>query len=31
MKSQNKWELLQIAFNYLSDNEFKDFVNFYKK
>ena len=31
MKSPNKQELQQIAFNYSSDSEFKDFINFYKK
>ena len=31
MKIPNKQELYQIAFNYLSGVESKDFMNFYKK
>ena len=31
MKIPNKRELQQIAFNHLSDIEFKDFMNLYKK
>ena len=31
MKIQNKRELQQIAFNYSSDIDFKDFMNLYKK
>ena len=31
MKIPNKLELQQIAFNYLSDIHFKDFINLYKK
>ena len=31
MKIPNKWELQQIAFNHLSDIDFKDFTNLYKK
>ena len=31
MKSPNKQELQQIAFNHLSDINFKDFMNYYKK
>ena len=31
MKSPNKQELQQIAFNYASNIEFKDFKNLYKK
>ena len=30
MKIRNKQELQQIAFNHSSDNDFKDFMNFYK-
>ena len=31
MKILNKLELQQIAYNHPSDNDFKDFINFYKK
>ena len=31
MKILNKQDLLQIAFNYSSDIDFKDFMNLYKK
>ena len=31
MKIPNKRELQQIAFNHLSDIDFKDFLNLYKK
>ena len=31
MKIPNKHELQQIAFNHLSDIDFKDFMNLYKK
>ena len=31
MKIANKQELQQIAFNHLSDIDFKDFMNLYKK
>ena len=31
MKIPNKRELQQIALNYLSDIDFKDFMKFYKK
>ena len=31
MKSPNKQELQQIAFNHLSDIDFKEFMNLYKK
>ena len=31
MKIPNKWELQQIVFNRLSDIEFQDFMNLYKK
>ena len=31
MKIPNKWELQQISFNHLSDIDFKDFTNLYKK
>ena len=31
MKTQNKRELQQIAFNHSSDIDFKDFVNLYKE
>ena len=31
MKNQNKRELQQVAFNHLSDNDFQDFINLYKK
>ena len=31
MKVPNKRELQQIAFNHSSDNDFQDFMNFYKK
>ena len=31
MKISNKGELQQISFNHLSDNDFKDFMNFSKK
>ena len=31
MKIPNKREPQQSAFNHLSDNDFKDFLNFYKK
>ena len=31
MKSPNRQELQQIAFNHLSDINFKDFMNYYKK
>ena len=31
MKILNKCELQQIAFNYSSDIDFKDFINLYKK
>ena len=31
MKTPNKRELQQIAFNYSSDIDFRDFMNFYKK
>ena len=31
MKIPNKWEFQQIGFNHLSNIEFKDFMNFYKK
>ena len=31
MKIPNKRELQQIAFNHSSDNDFQDFMNFYKK
>ena len=31
MKIPNKRELQQIAFNHLSDIDFKDFMNLYKK
>ena len=31
MKIQNKRELQQIAFNYVSDINFKDFMNLYQK
>ena len=31
MKILNKRELQQIAFNYLSDIDFKDFIHLYKK
>ena len=31
MKILNKRELQQIAYNYSSDIDFKDFMNFYKK
>ena len=31
MKTQNKLELQQIAFNCSSDIDFRDFMNFYKK
>ena len=31
MKTPNKQELQQIAFNYSSDIDFKDFINLYKK
>ena len=30
MKTPNKWELQQIAFNHSSDIDFRDFMNFYK-
>ena len=31
IKISNKWELQQIVFNHLSDIDFKDFMNLYKK
>ena len=31
MKIPNKRELQQIAFNHLSDTDFQDFMNLYKK
>ena len=31
MKISNKQKLKQIAFNHLSDTDFQDFVNLYKK
>ena len=31
MKIPNKQELQQVAFNHLSDIDFKDFMNLYKK
>ena len=31
IKTQNKWELPQLAFNYSSDIDFRDFMNLYKK
>ena len=31
MKIPNKRELQQIAVNHSSDNDFKDFINIYKK
>ena len=31
MKTLNKWELQKIAFNHLSDFDFKDINNVYKK
>ena len=31
MKDENKKELRQIAFNHLSDIEFQDFINLYKR
>ena len=31
IKIPNKGELQQIAFNYSSDIDFQDFINFYKK
>ena len=31
LKTPNKWELQQIAFNHSSDIDFKDFMNLYKK
>ena len=31
IKTPNKQEFQQIAFNHLSDIEFKDFMNLYKK
>ena len=31
MKIPDKRELQQIAFNHLSDNDFKDFMDLYKK
>ena len=31
MKISNKREVQQIAFNHSSDNDFQDFMNFYKK
>ena len=31
MKISYKWELQQIAFNHSSDNDFRDFINLYKK
>ena len=31
MKTPNKLELQQIAFNHLSDMDFQDFMNLYKK
>ena len=31
MKIPSKQELQQIAFNHLSDNDFNDFMNLYKK
>ena len=31
MKIQNKRELQKVAFNHSSDNDFKDFMNLYKK
>ena len=31
MKIPNKRELQQIAFNRISDSDFKDFMNLYKK
>ena len=31
MKIPNKRDLQQIAFNYLSDIDFQDFMNLYKK
>ena len=31
MKTPNKRELQQIAFNYSSDIDFRKFINFYKK
>ena len=31
MKTPNKGELQQIAFNYSPDIDFRDFMNFYKK
>ena len=31
MKTSNRQELQQIAFNHLSDMDFKDFMNLYKK
>ena len=30
-KISYKWELQQIAFNHSSDNDFRDFINVYKK
>ena len=31
MTIRNKWELQQVAFNHLSDIDFKNFMNLYKK
>ena len=31
MKIPNKWELQQVAFNYSSNTNFKEFMNLYKK
>ena len=31
MKIPNKWELKQVAFDHLSDTDFRDFINLYKK
>ena len=31
VKVLNKWELQQIRFNHLSDTDFKDFMDLYKK
>ena len=31
MKIQNKRELKQVAYNHLSDIDYKDFMNLYKK
>ena len=31
VKTPNKWELHKIAFNHLSDIDFKDFMNLYEK